>query len=119
MREVESRNTGCRRHGEAAGQRNANARLRFEQAEQGFLLGVFRLARIAGSRPDAAILLLDQFRIGQVFIGSISPQLLANTLMHVFRHRLCKPVSQRLDHNGGIIVASLNEVLRNFLRIRT
>src|SRR5262245_25199634 len=64
-------------HGEALGQLDRGCRFRVEQAEQGALLGVVGLGRIAGRRANAAVFLRNQSRGGQLLTRSIPPELAA------------------------------------------
>src|SRR5690606_6201912 len=61
MGEIEPGDSRWRCHREAFGKADACRPLRVEEVEQRALLGVIRLGRIAGGRPDAAIFFGNQF----------------------------------------------------------
>ena len=65
--EIEPAHRGARPHREALGELHADRALGVEQAEQGRLLGVIGLRRIARRRADAAILLGDQVGLVRSF----------------------------------------------------
>ena len=88
-----------------------------EQFEQRSFLRVLRLRGVSRRRADAAIFFGDQFLGRQRLIRRVGPQLLANALVHVFRHRLGKPVRQRLHHDGGIVVALGLQVFGDQVRL--
>ena len=86
-----------------------------KQAEQGFLLGVVRAGRVAGSRANAAVLLLDQRFVVQVFVAGITPVLFTHLLVQPFGTSLGQAVGQGLDHDRAVVVALVLIGLGHFL----
>src|SRR5262249_19105734 len=83
MAEIEPAHGGAGPHRETFGKLHPDA-LAVEQLKQRTLLGMVRLCRIAGRRPNAAILLCNQLIIGESFFGPVTPELLPHTLMPPF-----------------------------------
>src|SRR5262245_50406656 len=97
MREIK---TGYGRpwpHGEALGELDPGCRLRLEQAEEGALLGVVGLGRIAGRRTNASVFLRDQCRGRQLLALSITPELAARALVHALGEGFRQTVGERLE----------------------
>ena len=60
--------------------------------------------RIAGRRPDAAVLLGHQFLVRQCFVRRVAPELLADALVEPFRKGLGQAIGQRFQHDGAVVV---------------
>ena len=86
------------------GQSHAAGALRVEQLEQSGLLGVIGAGRVAGRRPNTAILLTDQAVVVQLFGTVVPPVGLAHLLMQPLGAGLGQTVGQRLDHDGAVVV---------------
>src|SRR5260370_36979740 len=71
MAEIEAAHRGARPHREAFGELDADRALAAKQREQGLLLSVIGLCRIAGRRPNAAIAFGDQFVAAQRLAGVV------------------------------------------------
>ena len=61
---------------------------------------MFGLGRIARCRPDAAIGLLDQLLVAELFVRGIAPILLAHHLMHALGKSFRQPVRQGAQQDG-------------------
>ncbi len=101
-REVEAADARRRPHRERFGQRHAD-RGRLEQVEQPPLLRVVRAGRVAEGRPDAAVALLQQVVVAQLFAGAVPP-LAPDAGVQELRERLGQAVRQRLHHDRVVVV---------------
>ncbi len=75
--------------------------------------------RIAGCRAYPAVFFRDQFVIRQFFVFTVGPIFLAHALVQVFGKRFRKPVGQRFQENGAVIVMLLFELLDAFVDTET
>ena len=71
--------------------------------QSGALFGVIGARGIAGRRADAAILLVDQVRVAQVFAAAVAP-FVAHALVQAFGEGLGQAVGERLGHDGVVVV---------------
>src|ERR1019366_2097641 len=81
VRQEDSRDRRAGMHREAVGQLDSGAGRRVEQLEQGALLGVVRLATVAGRGSDPAIALGDQLLARQRLLRWVGPALPSKPLV--------------------------------------
>ena len=65
---------------------------------------------VTGCRPDALVVLFDQFFIAQVFSGCVAPQVTAHPGMHALGKGFGQAVGQSFEHDGAVIVMVIEEV---------
>src|SRR6202042_207370 len=78
---IEARHRRTGPHGETFRQLDADLVFRIQQLEQGCLLAVLGLGRIAWRGADALIFLADQVGVGELLLGGIAPIFLAHFLV--------------------------------------
>ena len=104
MREIEPRHGRWRRHRHALGEIDAGVLGCVEQIEDGALLGVIGLRRIAGRRANAAIFFRDEIVIPKRLFRRIAPELAPHLRVHRFGERFRQTIAERLGHDGRVIV---------------
>ena len=96
MAEVKPADRCCGEHGIAFGQFQPGVVFSVEEFEQDRLKAMIRAGGIARRRTNAAILLLDQRVVGQLFFRRIAPQIGADMLVKPFGKRFGQTVGQCL-----------------------
>ncbi len=86
-----------------------------EQAPERPFFGVIRTRRIARRRPDAAILLVDQLLVAQVFVAAVTP-FAAHPLVQAFGERLGQAIRERFGHDGVVVVVLGPEAVAQLLQ---
>ena len=103
MREVEAADRSGWEHGEVLRERDAGALLGGEQVEEDSLLGVVGARGVAGRRPDAAVLFVDELLVTQILVSAVTP-VRAGALVQQLGERFGQPIGQGPDHDGVIVV---------------
>jgi len=86
------------------------AGLGVEEIEEGLLLGVVRLSRVARRRPDAGISLADQLLPGESLLRSVTPELPAHAFVQALGKRLGEAVGKHLEHDRLVIIMARLEL---------
>jgi diadenylate cyclase len=77
--------------------------LHIQQTPERTLLRVIRARRIARSRPDPAILFVNEIFLAQTFIAAVTP-FAPHALVQVFSERFSQPVFEGFRHDGVVVV---------------
>ena len=89
-----------------------------EQSEEFPLLGMVGSGGIACSGTDAAILLSDEFLLGEVLRTAESPEI-APLLVKPLRSGLGKAITDRLHEQGGVVVMIVLKGIGILTNLRT
>jgi hypothetical protein len=73
---------------------------------------VIRTGRIAGRRPDAAVLLTDQLLVASFSSGRVTPELAPYPLVQPLGEGLGQAVGQHLEHDARVVIVRGLEALQ-------
>ena len=85
--------------------------LGIKEFEQQILFKVVRAGRVAGGRADSLVLLCNEGIVGELFAGGVAPEFSSDALVEAFGKGLGEAVSQRLKHQGAVVVVGVLEGL--------
>jgi len=115
VREVQPAHAAAGPHGEAFSERHAGAPFHVEQLPENSLLRVVGTRGIACGWANAAVGLVDELFLGELFRARVAP-LLPDSFVEEFREGLGKAVSLCLGHDGVIVVEPGFERVHEFLQ---
>src|SRR5947209_11100598 len=76
---------------------------------------MIRARRVTRSRPDPAILLLDQFRVVQAFFTTVTP-FITNSLVQALRKGFSEAIGKGLRHDCVVVVVLAPKLVAQFLQ---
>src|SRR6185437_7371414 len=114
MREIEPADAGTGPHRERLRDLDTGRGLNIKQRPDSSLLGVIGAGRVARRRADAAILLVDQFVVGEVLVAAKAP-LHAHALVQAFGERFGEAVGYSLRHDRVVVVVRGAETLAQYV----